>query len=195
MYLLSVYLLAGLIGHKLLWEVLKRDKAVKDTPRAKPQPAVLLVKAVKIAILLGILVQAALPLLARFGLPAEILPILPDPGPLRTAGVVLFTIGLLTAIFGRLNLGKSWSDIESPHAAEVVSNGVYAYIRHPIYSGDLIMLAGLELALNSWLVLGILLLIPVVFLRAVKEEKILAARLTGYDAYVQRTKRFIPFVV
>jgi protein-S-isoprenylcysteine O-methyltransferase Ste14 len=195
MYLLSVYLLAGLIGHKLLWEVLKRDKAVENAPKAKPQPAVLLVKAVKIAILLGILLQAALPLLARLGLPAENLPISPDSGPLRTAGVALFTIGLLTAIFGRLNLGKSWSDIESPHAAEVVSNGVYAYIRHPIYSGDLIMLTGLELALNSWLVLGVLLLIPVVFLRAVKEEKILAERLTGYDAYVQRTKRFIPFVV
>jgi protein-S-isoprenylcysteine O-methyltransferase Ste14 len=34
-----------------------------------------------------------------------------------------------------------------------------------------------------------------VFLRAVKEEKLLADRLTGYDEYVQRTKRFIPFVV
>jgi protein-S-isoprenylcysteine O-methyltransferase Ste14 len=197
MYLMSVYLLTGLIGHKLLWEVLKRDNKPKQAakPAVQTNPSLLLVKTIKIGILLGILVQAALPLLSRFGLPSEILPMTPDPGPIRTAGVALFTVGLLTAILGRLNLGKSWSDIESPHAAQVVSNGVYAYIRHPIYSGDLIMLTGLELALNSWLVLGVLLLIPVVFLRAVKEEKMLAQTLTGYDAYIQRTKRFIPFVV
>jgi protein-S-isoprenylcysteine O-methyltransferase Ste14 len=39
------------------------------------------------------------------------------------------------------------------------------------------------------------LLIPVVFLRAVKEEKLLAKELSGYDPYLKRTKRFIPFVV
>ena len=195
MYLLSVYLLAGLIGHKVLWEVLKRDPKAPSQPKAKSAPELLLVKTVKIGILLGILAQTALPLLSRFGLPAEILPVSTEPGGIRAVGVTLFTIGLLTAILGRLNLGKSWSDIESPHAGQVVSNGVYAYIRHPIYSGDLIMLLGLELALNSWLVLGVLVLVPVVFLRAIKEEKLLAERLAGYDAYIQRTKRFIPFVV
>ena len=196
MVLLSIYLLAGLLAHKALWEVLKRGGTPQEKPKATP--SLLLVKAAKVAILLGILVQAALPLLAKTGLPSEILPIAAEPSTMRIVGVVLFTIGLLTAIFGRLHLGKSWADIETPRAAAeraVVSHGIYAYIRHPIYSGDLVMLLGLELALNSWLVLGVLFLIPVVFLRAVKEEKLLAERLTGYDEYVQRTKRFIPFLV
>ena len=77
----------------------------------------------------------------------------------------------------------------------MVSRGVYAYIRHPIYSGDLLLLLGLELALNSWLVLGAAALIPIVFQRAVKEENSLSEQLSGYGAYIQRTKRFIPFVV
>jgi protein-S-isoprenylcysteine O-methyltransferase Ste14 len=196
MYLLSAYLLAGLLAHKALWEILKRGGVAQAKPKAAA--SVLVVKGVKVAILLGILLQAALPLLAKTGLPAEILPITTNPSALRLLGVILYTLGLLTAILGRLHLGKSWSDIETPKAAEerpVVSNGIYSYIRHPIYTGDVIMLLGLELALNSWLVLGVLVLIPVVFVRAVKEEKLLALSLTGYDAYVQRTKRFIPFVV
>ena len=61
--------------------------------------------------------------------------------------------------------------------------------------GDLLLLAGLELALNSWLVLGVLVLAPVVLSRAVREEELLKQSLTGYRAYCKTSKRFIPFVV
>lgn len=196
MSLLCAYLLAGLLAHKALWEALKR----RERPAAKaPQNMrLLLVKMVKVGILLGILIQTALPLFAKYGLRAELFPISGNPFSLRILGVVLYTIGLVTAILGRLQLGESWSDIEAPRAAEqrpVVSQGLYSYIRHPIYTGDVMLLVGLELALNSWLVLGAVLLVPVVFLRAVKEEKLLAKELSGYDPYLKRTKRFIPFVV
>jgi protein-S-isoprenylcysteine O-methyltransferase Ste14 len=198
MTLLCAYLLTALLAHKVLWEVLKR----RGRPAAKSVHGVSLwfVKTVKVAILLGILIQTSLPLLAsaRHDLPAEVFPISTDPFRLRVAGVILYTVGLLTAILGRIQLGESWSDIESPRAADerpVVSHGLYSYIRHPIYCGDMLLLLGLELSLNSWLVLGAVLLIPVVFFRAVKEEKLLAKELSGYDSYVQRTKRFIPFVV
>ncbi len=77
----------------------------------------------------------------------------------------------------------------------VVSNGPYRLIRHPIYVGDLMLLFGLELALNSWLVLGVLLLAPIVLRQAVQEEKKLALALPGYQEYCANTKRFIPFVV
>jgi protein-S-isoprenylcysteine O-methyltransferase Ste14 len=76
----------------------------------------------------------------------------------------------------------------------VVASGVYAYVRHPIYVGDLLLLLGLELALNSWLVAGVLILAPVVVLKAIKEERMLAEELPGYDSYCHRSKRFIPFV-
>jgi protein-S-isoprenylcysteine O-methyltransferase Ste14 len=57
------------------------------------------------------------------------------------------------------------------------------------------LLAGLELSLNSWLALAIGLLAPAVLWMAVREERMLAASLPGYKAYCARTKRFIPFVV
>lgn len=188
MFVFRAFLLTGLVFHKALWEILKRGET--SPPKANQSFSLLLVKAVKVAIFLGVLVQTVLPM--------ELFAISTTPFRLRTCGLVLYTLGLITALLGRIQLGKSWSDIETPRAAEeraVVSHGVYAYIRHPIYSGDLLLLLGLELALNSWLVLGVAALIPVVFQRAVKEENLLSEQLSGYGAYVQRTKRFIPFVV
>ena len=197
MRLLSAYLLSGLLAHKLLWEVLKGHG--RGTTNSEQSIPLLAVRTVKVAILIGILIQTTLPLLASSSLPTEVFPISKGNSTgLHAGGVILFTIGLFTAILGRIQLGHSWSDIELPRAAQerpVVSHGLYSYIRHPIYSGDVLLLLGLELALNSWLVFGAILLMPMVFFRAVKEEKLLAKELSGYDAYVQRTKRFIPFLV
>jgi protein-S-isoprenylcysteine O-methyltransferase Ste14 len=148
-----------------------------------------LVKGIKGAILLGLVAQTMLP---------EILPITASPLLMRVAGVALFTAGLVMALLGRIHLGSNWSDIEAARVLRrqtVVSRGLYRYIRHPIYVGDLVLLIGFELSLNSWLVLASVLLAPVVLWKAVREERMLAASLPGYDAYCARTKRFIPFVV
>ena len=182
--LLRLYLLAGLVAHKALWEWMKRGRPKTATPRLQTG----VVKAVKIAILLGIVVQTLLP---------EIFPIADDPRILRTVGAFVYTLGLAIAVVGRVQLGANWSDIETAEVLKkhsVVSQGIYRYIRHPIYVGDLILLIGLELALNSWLVLGALALIPVVLRQAVREERTLVATLPGYADYCARTKRFIPFV-
>jgi protein-S-isoprenylcysteine O-methyltransferase Ste14 len=98
----------------------------------------------------------------------------------------------------RLQLGSNWSDIETAKVLRdqaVVAIGVYRYIRHPIYVGDLLLLIGLQLSLNSWLVIAALLISPVVLWQAITEEKMLVESLPGYGAYCMRTKRFIPFVV
>lgn len=188
MGILRGYLLAGLLIHKAVWEILKRGSGQQ---RAAPEGMALrLVKGTKVAVLVGLVVQTLLPM--------EILPIREDPSTLRAIGTAIYTLGLVVAILARLQLGKNWSDIETPQIAAgqaVVSRGLYRSIRHPVYVGDLMLLVGLELALNSWLVLGALALIPIVFRRAIREEKLLAERLPGYEAYMQRTKRFIPFVV
>ena len=187
------YLLLGLLAHKALWEVLKRRGPGNGDVAPTVKPRVQVVKLVKLAILLGILAQTMIPW--------DVLPIMPtldDSIPLRAAGGILYTFGLLVAVLGRLHLGNNWSDIEVNRIQDkhqTVTTGIYAYLRHPIYVGDLLLLTGLELALNSWLVLGVLALTPIVLMKAVKEEKVLAANLTGYDDYARRVKRFIPYVV
>lgn len=188
MIYLKLYFLAGLVLHKVLWEFFKRTQ---PTARSKPPASArtLMVKAVKTAILLGILVQTMLP---------DVLPLSDDAAGLRLIGAILYTTGLAVAISARLQLGNNWSDIETarilPRQA-VVAAGPYAYVRHPIYVGDLLLLLGLELGLNSWLVVGVVLMAPLVLRQAVREEQMLAASLPGYADYCGRTKRFIPFVV
>jgi protein-S-isoprenylcysteine O-methyltransferase Ste14 len=194
MLILKLYLLAGLVAHKVVWEVLKRKRPLgpqSDQLSSKSSESFQMkaVKAVKITILLGIAVQTLLP---------DILPISSEPFVLRLAGTLIYTAGLALAVRSRTELGTNWSDIEagSVHTNHnIVANGPYRYIRHPIYIGDLLLLLGLELALNSWLVLGVLLLAPLVLRQALKEEQKLARSLPDYEAYRAQTKRFIPFVV
>lgn len=190
MIFLRIYLLAGLIAHKAIWERLKRRPGSGPAPKADAPLRTRLIKLVKIAVLAGIVVQTLtpfywLPLAADATLPAVI-------------GTIIYSGGLALALAGRLQLGNNWSDIESAkvlsHQA-VVSRGVYRYLRHPIYVGDLLLLFGLELALNSWLVLGVAVLTPVVLARAIHEEELLKTRLAGYREYCRTSKRFIPFVV
>lgn len=188
MIFLKLYLLFGLIAHKFIWEML-RKKSV-ETPREAPSPALFAVKTIKISILLGIILQTMLP--------ADVFPISGEPFVLRVAGTAIYSIGLLTAIAARFQLGDNWANIETGQILtkqKVVARGVYSLIRHPIYTGDLLLLLGLELALNSWLFLGVFILAPVVLLKALKEERMLARELSGYEAYRARTKRFIPFVI
>jgi protein-S-isoprenylcysteine O-methyltransferase Ste14 len=190
MIFLRLYLLAGLIAHKALWEALKWRAADYRAIKQRRQPiSVKLVKGVKIAILLGVAAQTMAP---------DVWPITSSPIAVRLAGALIYTAGLVIAMLGRIQLGSNWTDIEAtqaPRERDVVSHGLYRYIRHPIYVGDLMLLAGLELSLNSWLALAIGLLAPAVLWMAVREERMLAASLPGYKAYCARTKRFIPFVV
>lgn len=186
---LRIYLLTGLIAHKALWEALKRRSSGGAAKQERQSLSLRLIKGAKIAILLGVVAQTMAP---------DILPISSSPFWLRVTGVSIYTAGLVVALLGRLQLGESWSDIETAQVLRdqaVVSRGLYRYIRHPIYVGDLMLLAGLELSLNSWLALAVGLLAPVVLWKAVREEKMLMESLPGYDAYCAQTKRFIPFVV
>lgn len=188
MVYLKFYLLAGLIVHKVIWEALR--KRADEKPKEPRSLKLVAVKAVKVGILLGIIVQTLLPI--------DLLPVVENSFNLRVAGTIIYSIGLLTAIAARFQLGDNWSNIETGQVIEkqqVVARGVYGLIRHPIYTGDLLLLFGLELALNSWLVLGVLILAPVVLLKAIKEEEMLVRELPGYNDYRARTKRFIPFVV
>lgn len=189
---LRLALLAGLVAHKALWEWMKRRRPAAAA--ADPPPATLksrLARAAKSAILAGLVVQTLVPLdwTGPLRLP---------PGPWRPLGAALFAAGLAVAMLGRWQLGDNWSDIEAARklaGQRVVDRGLYRWIRHPIYVGDLLLLIGFELALESWLVVGAVLLVPVVLRQAIREERMLVASLDGYADYCRRSKRFVPFLV
>lgn len=191
---IRAYLLGGMLLHKLVWEVMKRrDADWKEIEPERGEKKTSLISLAKLAFLIGIIVQTLLPERWATGF----VPIADDPTQVRTAGLVIYGLGLLTAILGRTQLGQSWSDIERAgvHSKQtLIEHGLYKFIRHPIYTGDILLLIGLQLSLNSWLVLGIIVLAPVVAKQAITEENMLRQTLDGYDEYCGRTKRFVPFV-
>ena len=76
----------------------------------------------------------------------------------------------------------------------MVSTGPYAYVRHPMYAGALLFIAGAPLLLGSWwgLAAGPALML-LIAMRAVLEERTLAAELPGYADYAARVRyRLIP---
>ena len=90
---------------------------------------------------------------------------------------------------------KYWS--KEKGKGTLVTSGIYRYIRHPQYTGLLLMSLGMLL---EWATLPMLILYPVmVFLYvrlAKKEERDMLAEFgDDYREYMKRTKRFIPFVV
>ncbi len=183
-------LLLGLIGHKLLWELLKaQDATAREAPRRADGLGLRCVKSLKVVALLAVVVQTV-------GVRAW--PIAKRPGALSRVGLALYLVGLGTAVLGRLHLGKSWTNLEDTPAGasqRLVTSGIYRLIRHPIYTGDLLLLIGLELALNSWLVLGAVVPLLVVVCRARAEERHLGQTFPEYEAYRKRTRMFLPFLI
>jgi protein-S-isoprenylcysteine O-methyltransferase Ste14 len=101
--------------------------------------------------------------------------------------------------------GTWWTFRENAFAAPVVKiqtnqtvidTGPYAFVRHPMYTSALFLLAGLPLLLGSWWGLGIsAALILAIAWRAVHEERTLLAELPGYEAYTARVRfRFVPLI-
>jgi protein-S-isoprenylcysteine O-methyltransferase Ste14 len=186
MRIYRIYLLSGLVFHKAVWEIMKR-RVRTGAPQESPAPGARVLSALKIAILAAIVVQTQLP---------DVLPITDTPRNLRLAGLILYTAGLLIAVSARIQLGRNWSDIEKSFLTDrhlLVVRGLYGFVRHPIYTGDVMLLAGLELALNSWAIATVIPLVLYVRMQAVKEERRLLDSLPGYDQYYRRTSRFIPF--
>lgn len=118
------------------------------------------------------------------------------PFYLNIIGMVLFNLGfgLMFACF-RVNTFTSGT-IKKHDNQTVISTGPYALVRHPMYTGGLILLLGTPLILGSFW--GLLLMIPITFLiilRLLHEEKFLLKDLPGYGLYCQKNKyRLIPFI-
>jgi protein-S-isoprenylcysteine O-methyltransferase Ste14 len=79
---------------------------------------------------------------------------------------------------------------------KVIDTGPYALVRHPMYSGSILLFISLPLALGSYVALpAFALLLPFYVLRLLYEEKFLEKEFSGYREYCQRTRyQLIPSV-
>jgi len=106
--------------------------------------------------------------------------------------IVLLGYGLIFLVF-RENRYAS-RIVEVGQEQEVISSGPYAIVRHPMYVGTLLFYCLSPLALGSyWAMIPAILLIPIIIMRILNEEAVLAKGLKGYPEYMQKIRyRLIP---
>jgi protein-S-isoprenylcysteine O-methyltransferase Ste14 len=82
-----------------------------------------------------------------------------------------------------------------PHQP-VISTGVYAHVRHPMYAVALPMFIATPLALGSyWGLLVIVAMLPALTWRLLDEERFLTRNLPGYAVYCRKVRyRLVPFI-
>ncbi len=117
---------------------------------------------------------------------------------LFATGIFLMLVGVAFRWYSIRILGKYFTrQVAIQPGQTVVENGPYRLIRHPSYSGALITIFGLGLAFTNWLSLIVVMGIAFIgyIYRVSVEEKILVDALgEPYRQYMERTKRFIPFL-
>ena len=131
-----------------------------------------------------------------------------DVGRLHWSATVPFTLQILGLIGFAMGMGlTTWAmlvnrffssavRLQPDRGQQVVSSGPYRLVRHPGYSGGLLLLLSAGVALGSWIaIVPILLIVPLMVRRTLIEERMLADALPGYVGYMQRVRsRIVPGV-
>lgn len=81
-------------------------------------------------------------------LPCFMRPTNPSAGALATTGLLLELLGVILTQAARIYMGRSFGIL--PANRGIVSNGPFAYVRHPIYFGWLILSIGYAMSYLSW---------------------------------------------
>ncbi len=113
-------------------------------------------------------------------------------------GILLMILGIFIRQWSIAVLGVFFSvDVGIQKGQEVVKRGPYKLVRHLSYTGLLLTLIGIGLALQSWAAVIIMVLgFSLTFgYRIHIEEKLLISKLNGeYIKYMAKTKRLIPYI-
>lgn len=118
------------------------------------------------------------------------------PAWVSVVGDVMIAVGLGVALLVVVQNGYAAATITVEQGQTLTSDGLYGIVRHPLYSGSLIMMLGIPLALGSyWGLLIVAAGFVVLVLRILDEEKLLRADLAGYREYTQQVRcRLVPYI-
>jgi protein-S-isoprenylcysteine O-methyltransferase Ste14 len=116
--------------------------------------------------------------------------------PLKAVAVLLLAGGALVLVLAGRALGSGLTPFPHPaEGAELVESGPYAVVRHPVYSGGILVAVGVSLALSPWALVPAAALGVFWAAKATVEERLLGERYPAYAAYCERTRyQLVPYV-
>lgn len=113
---------------------------------------------------------------------------------LQIPSLILAIVGFIIVLVALFNLDKALTAFPTPkNNSELITSGLYKYVRHPIYTGILLTFFGYSIYSTSIsrLIISVLLMILFYFKTNYEEQK-LSQKYPEYGAYKARTGRFIP---
>jgi protein-S-isoprenylcysteine O-methyltransferase Ste14 len=180
---LSIFFVAAALT---TMDLLRRDPALLERrmsggPTAEKRPAQKLIMVFASLGFISLLVVPALD--HRFGWSAV-------PLAVVLAGDALVAIGFYLIFLVYRENSFTSATIEIAADQKVISTGPYAIVRHPMYAGGLLYLAGMPLALGSyWGLAAFAATLPFLIWRLLDEERFLARSLPGYTDYTTKVRR------
>jgi protein-S-isoprenylcysteine O-methyltransferase Ste14 len=138
-------------------------------------------------------------LLAYHGFPPPLNRVLTPNGYWAQAlGAAVCMAGLFVTVWARRTLAGNWSgDVTFKQGHELVKAGPYRFVRHPIYTGLLLMCLGSAMEsgrMRSWL--GVVLMAAGFWTKLKQEEKLMLRHFPDdYPAYRRQVKALVPFVI
>jgi protein-S-isoprenylcysteine O-methyltransferase Ste14 len=110
-------------------------------------------------------------------------------------GALLCVGGLGLALWSRIAMGRRWAmPIAEQGESDLVSTGPFAYVRHPIYAGVIAMLIGSALNVPGSYAEVLTAIVSLLILARNEEREMSRLLPRVYPPYMERTKRFVPFV-
>lgn len=141
-------------------------------------------------------VIAQFALMGLIGIAAFLPPRWPEGvrGTFSVVGLVLFLGGAAFALIAARTMGRSLTPFPHPRSGSLlVDNGPFRIVRHPIYSGGILVFAGIGLATSILALVGTLVLAGVWVGKIGVEEKRLGERFVEYEAYARAVRfRIVP---
>jgi protein-S-isoprenylcysteine O-methyltransferase Ste14 len=116
------------------------------------------------------------------------------PPAVSVLGNVLVAVGLGLSMLVIFQNRYAAANIIVEKDQPLVTTGLYGIVRHPMYSGSVVMMLGMPLALGSyWALLVAIAALVLLVIRTLDEEKMLSQELTGYRDYMQKVRyRLVP---
>ncbi|MFB6319028.1 methyltransferase family protein [Saccharicrinis sp. FJH54] len=112
-------------------------------------------------------------------------------------GLSLCSAGAIIACWSRYLIGKNWSlSVQKKENHELIQKGIYKFIRHPIYTGLLLLFTGNMLIVGDYRGIIAVLIVLISFLIKIKKEEKILTEIFGnqYSDYKSNTKALLPFL-